>query len=233
MATTKKTYGPMKDSSPPAAFQAYVDNRINQVTDRLTQVHPGGGRGGRGGGRGDGPGRGRGGRGDGPNRPRHMSVSSGDTGDAATNKKVNDLVKAYIAQHGTPEDDEDHHVKDNDEIVAKYCNKCKRWNKGNKLHYTRECNRADPAPPAETTVVNQRETWPRLVVLKRSAPLVLPTILPTITPLNRLDCSVYEELTMALLSPSGHPVPLIMDGSLVVAGVVIKLSNYCCTRRLF
>ena len=80
-----------------------------------------------------------------------MSVSSGDTGDAATNKKVNDLVKAYIAQHGTPEDDEDYHVKDNDEIVAKYCNKCKRWNKGNKLHYTRECNRADPVPPAATS----------------------------------------------------------------------------------
>lgn len=35
-------------------------------------------------------------------------------------------------------------VKENDEIIAKCCHRCHQWNKGTKLHHSRECNREAP-----------------------------------------------------------------------------------------
>ena len=50
-------------------------------------------------------------------------------------------------QAGTTDDID---IKDNSgAAVAKWCEKCKRWNKGNKLHYTRECNRVTPVPTSD------------------------------------------------------------------------------------
>lgn len=153
-ANLRKAYGPT-NTKPPQAFQAYVQQQISQASDRLTQDRSSGGRGGRGNGGGRGPGGRSGGRGPGN---KHISVSSGDTGDAVTNKKVNDLVRASITADGLPSDSDDHHIKDNDTIVAKYCGKCHRWTKGNKLHYTSECHRTEPyQPPPDPSTPTSNE----------------------------------------------------------------------------
>ena len=139
----RKTYGPA-EQAPPQAFQAYVQQAINQVTDRLTQDRSGI----KDGNRNNDSNRGGPGRGNGSGR-RHTSVSMGDAGDRDKNKQINDLVRLSIKTNGLPTDDSaDHDLKDDSgAIVAKYCGKCSKWTKGNKLHYTKECTRTDPVPP--------------------------------------------------------------------------------------
>ena len=140
----RKTYGPA-EQAPPQAFQAYVQQAINQVTDRLTQDRSGVKDGNN---RNNDSSRGGPGRGNGAGR-RHTSVSMGDAGDRDKNKKINDLVRLSIKASGLPKDDTvDHDLKDDTgTIVAKYCGKCSKWTKGNKLHYTRECTRTESVPP--------------------------------------------------------------------------------------
>lgn len=149
-ANLRNSYGPASAPEPPKAFQAYVQQQINQITDKLTQSRGGSNSNGYKKGTSYAGGRGPSDRGSNDKAPRHISVSSGDTGDATTNKKVNDLVKASISSDGLPTDDKDHDIKENGEIVAKFCGKCRRWTKGNKLHYTSECRRQEAVPPLQT-----------------------------------------------------------------------------------